>query len=823
MFHLQSPFKPTGDQPDAIAKLVSRFQQPKQKQTLLGVTGSGKTFTMANVIQQLSLPTLIIAHNKTLAGQLYQEFRDFFPNNAVSYFVSYYDYYQPEAYIPTTDTYIEKEATINDEIDKLRLASTTNLLTRPDCIVVASVSCIYNLGSPVEYGRYVLEIMEGEVIARQTLLLQLDNLQYQRSEFELVRGGYRVRGDTIQIWPAYEDTALQVETLENRITKIERIEPVTGNPIGDASKAYASRDSARENASHGQPTASPRRHIIYPAKHYMTNPQTQGDALAQIEHDLNERLAEMRSAGKIVEAYRLEQKVRYDIDMIRELGFVNGIENYSRYFDGRKPGDPPYTLIEYFHENARIFNTGSFLTIIDESHMTAPQVRAMYNGDRARKQTLIEYGFRLPSALDNRPLQFPEFMNTMQQMLFVSATPGDWEVSMSGNEVVEQLIRPTGLIDPTIELRRTNGQIEDLVIEIIRRKQLGQRALVTTLTKKMAERLTEYLNDPTKIRLLLERRLEKNTLEANSDMSDRVQYQGDELPVDQMEVGPIDAKYLTTAKLPSSLTKLPKELPAELLPKVAYLHSDIITMERADILDDLRRGAYDVVVGINLLREGLDLPEVTLVAMLDADKEGFLRSETSLIQTIGRAARHEAGHVIMYADRLTRSMQAAIGETQRRRQKQWAYNQKHGITPQTIYKPIRERMIAKVEEEVHAEGYASTRPDGLLPNKKGVAVNGKSSRSNPASFQRPLTAQERARQKADQNTPQHGMVITLSKREQIDLRAIDPDALTPADRRSLASKLRRRMKQAANDMDFELAAIIRDSVHQLDNTPQEEE
>lgn len=783
-FQLVSSFKPTGDQPSAIAKLTEGFaKEHKEKQTLLGVTGSGKTFTMANVIQNLGLPTLVMAHNKTLAGQLYQEFRDFFPHNAVSYFVSYYDYYQPEAYVPTTDTYIEKEATINDEIDMLRLATTTNLLTRPDCIVVASVSCIYNLGSPVEYGKYTLEIIEGEIIARQSLLLQLDNLQYQRSDIELVRGGYRVRGDMIQVWPAYEETALNIETLENRITKIERIEPMTGNVV------QAPRNAADEGVIRAK------RFVIYPAKHYMTNPLTQGEALKQIEADLNSRLAEFRAAGKIVEAYRLEQKVRYDIDMIRELGFVNGIENYSRYFDGREPGSAPYSLIEYFHENAKIFNTNNFLTIVDESHMSVPQIRAMYNGDQARKQTLIDYGFRLPSALDNRPLKFPEFMSKMKSMMFVSATPNDWEISLSGNETVEQLIRPTGLLDPKIELRSTKGQIEDLIIEILRRKQLGQRTLVTTLTKKMAEKLTEYLNDQQKVVALIERRHEGD-LDFASDASvaaraDQPVFQGDELPVDSMDIGPIDSQFLTKSKLSSDLYKAAKAqlhnglvIPDNtFFPKVAYLHSDVITMDRADILDDLRRGVYDVVVGINLLREGLDLPEVTLVAILDADKEGFLRSRTSMIQTIGRAARHQEGQVIMYADRMTKSMQDAIGETQRRRAVQFTYNESHGITPSTIYKPVRDRMVTKVEDD--------------QPDYRGMGLH-------------------KPGHKSDSATKSPKRLVSLTKSETLNLAELDYEAMTPADKKVLIPKIRRRMKQAANDMDFELAAELRDVVKALE-------
>jgi excinuclease ABC subunit B len=772
-FELKSPYQPTGDQPIAIDQLVKGVEEKKRYQTLLGVTGSGKTFTMANTIARTGLPTLVIAHNKTLAAQLYQEFRDFFPNNAVSYFVSYYDYYQPEAYIPSTDTYIEKESTINDEIDKLRLASTTNLLTRPDCIIVASVSCIYNLGSPVEFGRYILEIIEGEIISRETLLLQLSNLQYQRSDAVLIRGSYRLRGDTIQLWPAYEDTALRIETLENKILSIDRIDPVTGTPID------APQPKEKWNPQQGHQGVSPKRFVIYPAKHYMTNPKTQEQALREIERDLAERLAELRANGKMIEAYRLEQKVKYDVDMVRELGFVNGIENYSRYFDGRKPGDPPFTLIDYFHENIRIFNKKSFLTIIDESHMTIPQVRAMYHGDQSRKQTLIEYGFRLPSALDNRPLQFNEFMARVDQVMFVSATPNDWEVSLSGNETVEQLIRPTGLLDPTIELRPTKGQIEDLIVEIIVRKQKGQRVLVTTLTKKMAEALTEYLNDEEKVKKLLAHRSAEDEALADSDQSEETLYKGDELPVDEMSIGPIDKQYFTRSQI-----KDVTSFKSPTFPKVAYLHSDVETLERSDILDDLRRGVYDVLVGINLLREGLDLPEVTLVAILDADKEGFLRSRTSLIQTTGRAARHEEGHVIMYADRMTNSMQGAIGETQRRRTIQWKYNQEHGITATTIYKPIRDRMIAKTEEDA-------------------------------PSYQVKLKKTDRFG-KATPLAPAKGMVVDLSKNERVDLLSIKPEGMTPDDRRKLGAKLRRRMKQAANDMDFELAAEIRDIVNALE-------
>ncbi len=774
-FELVSPYQPTGDQPRAIKQLVQGINDHQRYQTLLGVTGSGKTFTMANLIAQTNLPTLIIAHNKTLAAQLYQEFRDFFPNNAVSYFVSYYDYYQPEAYIPSSDTYIEKEATVNDEIDKLRLASTTNLLTRPDCIVVASVSSIYNLGSPIEFGKYILQIMAGEVISRETIVLQLANLQYQRSDAQLVRGSYRMRGDTIQVWPAAEDNALNIDTLENRITGITRIEPVTGSPVP-------------QELQPGR-----QRVIIYPAKQYMMDPKSQTQAIAEIEFDLKEQLAKFRDQGKIVEAYRLEQKVNYDLDMIRELGFVNGIENYSRYFDGRKPGEPPYSLLEYFKENAKIFKKPHFLTIIDESHMTIPQVRAMHHGDQARKQNLIEYGFRLPSALDNRPLQFSEFMQQVDQMVFVSATPNPWEVSLSGNTTVEQLIRPTGLLDPGIELRPSKGQIEDLIIEIIARKKQGQRVLVTTLTKKMAEALTEYLNDPQKVRLLIARRSEEDKARQERDTSEEVRWSGDTLPIDEMLIGPVEPQYYTrssTALLGEikPILALSGDQAEAFFPKVAYLHSDIVTLERSDILADLRRGEYDVVVGINLLREGLDLPEVTLVAILDADKEGFLRSQTSLIQTIGRAARHQSGQVIMYADRITQSMKMAIGETQRRRQVQWEHNQKHHQEPTTIYKPIRERMIAKVEDE-----------GGEYKAGSGT----------------PRSQREKdLKRKLDQ--VKKGTVVKLSARDSIDLATITPESLTPEDKQKLSGRLRRRMKQAANEMDFELAGLIRDAIKKIE-------
>ncbi len=731
-FKLVSRFQPTGDQPQAIEALSKWVKEGQPHQTLLGVTGSGKTFTMANVIQNVQKPTLIISHNKTLAAQLYQEFRDFFPNNAVSYFVSYYDYYQPEAYIPTTDTYIEKEATINDEIDKLRLASTTNLLTRPDCIIVASVSCIYNLGSPVEYGKYVLQLVEGEIISRETLLKQLINLQYERSDVDFKRGSFRVRGEIINIWPAYEDRALRLVSFENKLDKIDWIDPMTGEILPDRSEPSFSDERIKNKA---------KRIIIYPAKHYQTNPLTQEESLQHIERDLAERLAQMRGEGKIVEAYRLEQKVKYDIDMIRELGFVNGIENYSRYFDGRAEGSAPFTLLDYMKHNAKEFGDGSYLTIVDESHMTLPQIRGMYAGDRSRKETLIKYGFRLPSALDNRPLQFPEFLANTTQLLHVSATPEKWEVEHSEGRIAEQLIRPTGLIDPDIEIRPTESQIPDLYKEIIKRKKKGQRVLVTTLTKRMSEVLTEYLND-----------------NKNAEKLFKVNRDIDTFPTDP-----------------------PPEI------QVAYLHSDVETLDRSDILDDLRRGTYDVLVGINLLREGLDLPEVTLVAILDADKAGFLRSRTALIQTMGRAARHSEGHVILYADVISKAMKEAIEEVERRREKQIAFNEKNSITPETIQKPIREQLVHRVKEE---DGTYST--DGRKGKKKELL-----------SFQKKNQPEEpKFKQK----------IIQISAHQSIDLAKLDWDAYLPPEKDNIRAKLNRAMRKAADQMDFETAALIRDEI-----------
>lgn len=599
-FKIVSDFKPTGDQPQAIEKLVSELNKNEQHQVLLGVTGSGKTFTMANVIQKVQRPTLVISHNKTLAGQLAQEFRSLFPKNAVEYFVSYYDYYQPEAYVPQSDTYIEKETEINEEIEKLRLSATTSLMTRRDVIVVASVSCIYNLGSPAEYGGAILDLKEGVRVGFQSVLKMLQKMFYNRNDLDFQRATYRVKGDTVDIFPAYADQAVRVEFLGDKIERVSHLDPLTGS----ITPTYETL-------------------VIYPAKHYITNEERALTAIGQIEEDLEIRLKELRKQGKLLETQRLEQRTYYDLEMIKEFGYCNGIENYSRYFEGRKPGDPPFTLMEYFPKD--------FLLIIDESHITLPQIRGMYNGDRSRKETLVEFGFRLSSALDNRPLKFDEFQRKINQVIYVSATPDKYELSLAGKEnITEQLVRPTGILDPQVSVRPTQGQIQDVISEVEKRVGKGERVLITTLTKRMAEDLSDYLK-------------EKGI-------------------------------------------------------KVNYLHSDIKTLERSDILNSLRLGAYDVIVGINLLREGLDLPEVTLVIILDADKEGFLRSKTSLIQTMGRAARNIGGEVIMYADHMTKSMKAAIEEVDRRRAYQVEYNKKHHITPKSIEKALRERLIEQVED-----------------------------------------------------------------------------------------------------------------------------
>ena len=604
LFKLKSPYKSTGDQPQAIEKLVKGLQKDYSKQTLLGVTGSGKTFTMANVIEKMQKPTLVISHNKTLAAQLAAEFKDFFPDNAVHYFVSYYDYYQPEAYIPQTDTYIEKETAINEEIDRLRNAATASLLSRQDVIVVASVSCIYGLGNPQDYLDASFELTVGKNLKLRAVLKNLINLQYERSTADIHRGSFRTKGDTLEIYPSYEETVWRVQFFGDTIENIANIHPLTG----------------KENKK--TPTLR-----IFPAKHFVAPEQKTAPAIHSIEEALEQHLKNLKKEKRILEAERISRRTRFDIEMIKETGYCQGIENYSRHFDGRNAGEPPFTLIDYFIKSA---GEKKFLTIIDESHITVPQIGGMYEGDRSRKQTLIEYGFRLPSALDNRPLKFGEFTDKIGQMIFASATPAQYEIKNS-QAVIEQLVRPTGLLDPRIDIRKTADQIDDVLNEVNLRVKKHERILITTLTKRLAEDLS---------------------------------------------------KYLENAGI-----------------KVTYLHSDIETFERLEILRSLRKGIYDVVVGINLLREGLDLPEVSLVIILDADKEGFLRSVSSLIQTMGRAARHAQGQVIMYADNLTRSMKEAIAETDRRRLVQEIYNKKHNIKPKTIHKAIREDTWIPVKKE----------------------------------------------------------------------------------------------------------------------------
>lgn len=600
-FKIHSKFKPTGDQPEAIAKIVDGIEKNMKAQTLKGVTGSGKTFTMANIIEKVQKPTLVIAHNKTLAYQLAGEFREFFPENAVEFFVSYYDYYQPEAYVVQSDTYIEKDSSINDEIDKLRHSATMSLFERRDVIIVASVSCIYGLGDPIDYENLVISLRPGMIKDRDEIMKKLIDIQYVRNDINFERGTFRVRGDSLDIFPAYEEKhSVRVEFFGDEIDRITEIDALTGEIIAE------------------------RNHVaIYPASHFATSQEKVKRALVTIEEELEERIKYFEDRGKLLEAQRIEQRTRYDLEMLSEMGFTTGIENYSRHLSGRAPGSRPYTLIDYFPKD--------FLTIVDESHVTMPQVRGMYEGDKSRKTNLVDYGFRLPSALDNRPLKFNEFESMMNQILFVSATPGPYEREHEEQEV-EQIIRPTGLLDPVIEVRPIKGQIDDLVTEIYKNVEKNERVLITTLTKKMAEDLTKYL---------------------------------EELDI-----------------------------------KVTYLHSDIDTLERMEKIRDLRLGEYDVLVGINLLREGLDLPEVSLIAILDADKEGFLRSETSLIQTIGRAARNSDGRVIMYADNITKSMDIAISETKRRREIQDEYNKENNITPTTIKKDIRDLIaVTKVAEE----------------------------------------------------------------------------------------------------------------------------
>lgn len=624
-FELVSKFQPAGDQEQAIKKLTDGFENGEKAQILEGATGTGKTFTMANVITKLNKPTLVISHNKTLVGQLYGEFKEFFPKNAVDYFVSYYDYYQPEAYVPQPDTYIEKDSSINDEIDQLRHKTTSDLMSRNDVIVVASVSCIYGLGDPREYAASVVSISEGQEISRDVLLRDLVNIQYDRNDIDFQRGRFRVRGDVVEIFPAgYSDHAFRVEFFGDEIDRIVEVDSLTGEVIGE-----------REQVS------------IFPATHFVTNEQIMQRALASIKDEMNIQVKKFEGEGKLLEAQRIKQRTTYDMEMMSEVGYTNGIENYSRHMEGRKAGQPPHTLLDFFPDD--------FLILIDESHATMPELKAMYNGDRARKQTLIDYGFRLPSALDNRPLKLEEFEKHVNQIMYVSATPGDYELNQTDHKV-EQIIRPTGLLDPEIEVRPIKGQIDDLVGEINKRIDRDERVFVTTLTKKMAEDLTDYLKD--------------------------------------------------------------------LGIKVRYLHSDIKTLERLEIIRDLRLGKFDVLIGINLLREGIDVPEVSLVAILDADKEGFLRSTRPLVQTIGRAARNSNGKVIMYADSITDSMREAIDATERRRSLQMKFNKEHGITPKTIVKPIRDviSITKDSDEKENKESFADLNFDELTKKQKQTMI-----------------------------------------------------------------------------------------------------
>jgi len=661
-FQLDAPFQPTGDQPEAIRALVDGVQKRMKHQVLLGATGTGKTFTIASVIQQLQMPAIVMAHNKTLAAQLYAEFKDFFPNNAVEYFVSYYDYYQPEAYVPRHDLYIEKETAINEEIERLRLAATTALVSRKDVIIVASVSCIYGLGSPDEFLRGAISLKLGGLYRRNALMRQLIESQYQRNDMELRPGTFRVRGDTLEIIPAYADKrGYRVTFFGDEVERIMDFSPLTGEIHGELESVE-----------------------IYPAKHYLTQDEKLKDAITAIETELAERVKLFNEQGKLIEAQRIEQRARYDLEMLREVGYCSGIENYSRHLDGRAPGTAPWTLIDFF--------PSEYLLVLDESHMTVPQIRGMYNGDRSRKETLVEYGFRLPSAMDNRPLKFAEFEKRMGYTIYTSATPGPYEMERA-EQVAEQIIRPTGLVDPEVEVRPSLGQVDNLLGEIRLRTEQGERVLVTTLTKRMAEDLSEYL----------------------------------------MELGI----------------------------KVHYLHSEVETLERVGILRDLRLGVFDVVVGINLLREGLDLPEVSLVAILDADKEGFLRSGTALIQTIGRAARHINGRVIMYADRITDSMNTAIGETNRRRAKQAKFNQEHGIVPVSIHKAIRD-----ITDSLSAQAQESARAVG---EEKGKYKAGRAA-----------------------------MDVT-SRREM----------------EKVVAELEKQMKEAARNLEFERAAALRDEMYEL--------
>lgn len=679
-FKVEAPFTPTGDQPTAIQSLTDGIERGEWAQVLLGATGTGKTFTMAKVIEAVQKPTLIIAHNKTLAAQLCSEFKSFFPNNAVEYFVSYYDFYQPEAYIPSSDTYIEKDASINDEIDKLRHSATMSLFERRDVIIVASVSCIYGLGDPEDYSDLVLSLRLGQTKSRDEILSKLVDIQYTRNDMNFIRGTFRVQGDTIEIFPAaYSERAIRVELFGDEIDRLVEVDALTGEVIAE------------------------RKHVaVYPASHYVTTKEKMKIAVERIEAELDEQLAKLKAEDRLLEAQRLEQRTRYDIEMMQEMGYCSGIENYSRHMSERKAGEAPYTLIDYFPDD--------FLIMVDESHVTIPQVRAMYNGDRARKESLIEYGFRLPSALDNRPLKFDEFVERINQIVYVSATPGPYEMEVETN-VAEQIIRPTGLLDPSIEIRPIKGQMDDLLGEIHKRAAKNERVLVTTLTKKMAEDLTEFLK--------------------------------------------------------------------EMGVRVRYLHSDIVTIERAEIIRDLRAGVFDVLVGINLLREGLDMPEVSLVAILDADKEGFLRSDTAMIQTIGRAARNVNGHVIMYADRVTGSMQRAMDETDRRRAVQEAYNIEHHITPKSVSKDVKELIeLTKIEEDMVTDG------KGLSP-KKG-------------------------KKKSFAAGMDHGHEPYAQ-----DADATKVAEITAEELYNKIEELDRQMKAAAKQLEFEKAAKLRDQLGEL--------
>jgi len=662
-FKLVSDFQPTGDQPDAIAKLIAGLKEGYQHQTLLGATGTGKTYVMGKVVEAVGRPTLVMAHNKTLAAQLYSEFKDFFPHNAVEYFVSYYDYYQPEAYLPRTDTYIEKDAQINDEIDRLRLAATSALLSRRDVLIVASVSCIYGLGDPAEYGRVTVKLKRGEAVRRELVLRELVEIFYERNDMELRRGKFRLRGDTLEMMPAYADMAYRVEFFGDEVDRITEIDPLTGEVVRKLDELE-----------------------IFPAKHFITPQDKLTEALQIMEAELEAQLKKFRDEDKLLEAQRLEQRTRYDMEMLREVGYCSGIENYSRPLALRPPGSRPFTLLDYF--------PADWLLIVDESHMTIPQIHGMYNGDRARKEVLVDYGFRLPCALDNRPLKFEEWEASLNQVIYTTATPGPYEMKNSA-QVVEQIIRPTGLVDPQVEIRPTKGQVDDLLKEIRKRVALNERVLVTTLTKRMAEDLADYLQ----------------------------------------EVGI----------------------------KVHYLHSEVQTIERIEILRDFRLGVYDVVVGINLLREGLDLPETSLVAILDADKEGFLRSEQALIQTIGRAARHVHGTAILYADKITDSMRRAIDETNRRRAKQEAHNQAHGIVPTSIVKTVRD-LTQRLQVE-----------RGSTPARWGDAAVAEAG-------------------------PEYHLA---------------PTALPKDEATRLIKDLEKQMKAAAQGLEFEKAAVLRDQIIEL--------